>query len=317
MTATITISEATSGIDHAVAELRSAESRLYEAHRLDVRERFLSLPRPFARVRVIESGAGAPALHVHGGGGFAAINVPLAAAMPGRHHIMLDRPGFGLSDPVEMTPANVRQRSIDLLAYTLDALEIDAVDIIGNSLGGAMSIWFALAHPSRVRSLSLVGAAAFVGEVGAPLPFRLLGTRVIGPFILGLEPPSEKQVRTLWNRFGHGQVERELVEVTLRVELIPAYARAWREILHATVGFFGPRPGLDIPNADMAKIACPIAIAWGDADPTVRSHVGRAVAERLANCRFTELPGAGHMPWTHDAKATAAAIEPVMAPRSS
>jgi pimeloyl-ACP methyl ester carboxylesterase len=300
-----------------VAELRCAEARLYASCGVVVHEKFLSLARPRTRVRILESGSGSPALHVHGGGAFAAISVPLAAALPGRRHIMLDRPGFGLSDHVDMT-SNVRQQSVDLLASTLDALDLQEVDIVANSLGGAMAIWFALAHPDRVRSLALVGAAAFIGEVGVPLPFRLLGTRGLGAFLLSLEPPSPKQVRSLWKRFGHdpSQVDPAMLDVTLRAEQIPGYARAWREILHATVGPFGPRPGLDIPNQDIVKLACPVAFAWGDADPTVGVRVGRAVSERLPCSRFTSIPGAGHLPWITDAIATAAAIEPVLAPRA-
>jgi pimeloyl-ACP methyl ester carboxylesterase len=154
-----------------------------------------------------------------------------------------------------------------------------------------------------------------IGEVGAPLPFRLLGTPVIGPFILGLEPPSPKQVRGLWARFGHDRVAPEMVDVMLKVEQVPTYARAWREILAASVGPFGTRPGLEVSNAELGTLKCPVAFAWGDADPTIAWTVGRAIAERLG-ARFTRIPGGGHMPWTNDARAVADAIEPVMAPRA-
>src|SRR5689334_19835632 len=126
-----------------VSSLRDAERRLFDAHHLEVRERFLELPAPRMRARVLEAGEGPPLLHVHGGGAFGALMAPLAAAIPGRRHLMIDRPGFGLSDLVPIGPS-LRAHAVQFLDSILGALGLDSVDVVANSMGGLWSLWLAL-----------------------------------------------------------------------------------------------------------------------------------------------------------------------------
>lgn len=298
-----------------VDALRDAEARLFRVHGLAVRERWLSLARPKIRARVLESGEGPPVLHVHGGGTFGAVSVPLAAALPGRRHLLLDRPGFGLSERADVYP-DFRARSIELLVSTLDALELDSVDIVANSIGAGMAMWLALAHPSRVRSLAFVGGAAMLPGPELPFVLRLLAMPVIGPLLLALERPSPAQVRAFLRRFGHDPdaVEPALQAVVLAAERVPTHAVAWRELLQATISWKGQRPGLVLTQEELRAIACPVAFAWGAKDPMVDARDGRAAAEQMRDARF-EVVGTGHAPWLDDAAGVARAIEPVLAPR--
>jgi pimeloyl-[acyl-carrier protein] methyl ester esterase len=267
------------------------------------------------RMRVLETGEGPEVLHVHGGGGFGSLHVPLAAALPGRRHILIDRPGFGLSERVDLgVGPEFRARSVELLSSVLDALGLASVDVVANSIGGAMSLWLALDRPGRARSLGLVGAPAMVGAAAVPLPLRLLAAPVIGPLLMKLEPPSESQVRALWKRFGHdaSSLHPTVLDVTLAAERLPHYARAWSEVLRDTISLAGTRPGLELSNGDLQRLNVPIAFAWGASDPMVGASVGRRVAAALPGARFV-VAGAGHAPWLDDAPAVARAIEPVLA----
>lgn len=309
---------ATTSIDAGtdpVAAFRDAEGRLFAAHGLDVRERWLRLERPAMKMRVLELGEGPSVLHVHGGGGFGALHAPLAAALPGRRHLLIDRPGFGLSERADSGP-DFRARSIELLTSTLDALELETVDVVANSIGAAMSLYLALARPGRVRSLALVGAPAMVGDVGVPFVLRLLAAPVIGALLMKLETPSPAQVRSFWKRFGHDPagVPPALLDLTLAAERVPSYGPAWRELLTATIGVMGARPGLELSDAELRSLTIPIAFAWGARDPMIDLSVGRVLAAALPGSRFT-VAGVGHAPWLDDAAAVARAIEPVLAPR--
>lgn len=296
-----------------ITELRDAEARLFRKHHLDVRERWLDLPSPRVRVRVLETGDGPPTLHLPGGPCPGAVHASLAAAMPGRRHLLLDRPGFGLSDPLDLVP-DVRGRSVELLVALLDALDIASVDIVGNSMGAGMGLWLTVAHPARVRSLALVGGAAMLP--GPPVPFvlRLLAMPIIGRALLAFERPSRKQVRTLFRRFGHDpdRADPELLDVMLATERVPAYARAWRDCLLATIDWRGQRPGLLLSAEELRGITCPVSFAWGADDPMVSAADGRAAAAHVPNARF-EIVGTGHAPWLEEAAAVARAIEPALA----
>jgi pimeloyl-ACP methyl ester carboxylesterase len=68
--------------------------------------------------------------------------------------IRLDQRGFGESElpPKPWSPV------ADLLSL-MDQLALDTADLVGCSMGGALAIDFALAHPDRVSKLVLVGSA--------------------------------------------------------------------------------------------------------------------------------------------------------------
>lgn len=292
--------------------LRCAEHRLFDALGVEARELWLTLERPRMRVRVLEIGEGPPVVHVHGGGSLGSVHAPLAAALPGRRHLLIDRPGFGLSDHVPVHP-EFRRRSIEFLIAALDALGLESVDVVANSIGSAMSLWLALEQPSRVRSLGFAGAVAMLPGEGVPLVLQLLATPVLGPFIMSLERPTPRQVRAFLTRFGHDPdtVDPLIHEVILAAERVPNYAVAWRELLRATISVRGQRPGLQLTDDELRRIRCPVAFAWGSRDPMVGEQTGRSAAAALPNATFT-VAGIGHGPWLDDPDAVARALEPVL-----
>jgi class 3 adenylate cyclase len=82
----------------------------------------------------------------------------------GEHHqmVMIDKRGVGLSDRVA-DPPTLEDGVLDTLAV-LDAENLDQVDLVGQSEGGALAIAIAAKHPERVRSLVLIGAPAVGAE---------------------------------------------------------------------------------------------------------------------------------------------------------
>ncbi len=309
---------ATTARDIATADpivaFRDAEAELCGRHGVSARDVWLTLERPACRVRVLEIGEGPPALHVPGGDTPGALFAPLAAALPGRRHLLLDRPGFGLSEPAPAFP-DFRGRSVELLVSVLDALEIDRADLVANSIGAAMALWLTLAHPDRVRCLALTGGVAMLP--GPPLPFilRLLAMPGIGTLLLSAERPSPAQVRNLLKRFGHDPdaTEAAVHALLLAAERLPTHDRAWRELLRATISWRGQRPGLVLTEEELERIDCPVVFAWGSDDPMVSVGDGRAAAARMRDARF-EVVATGHAPWIEDARGVARAIEPVLEP---
>jgi pimeloyl-ACP methyl ester carboxylesterase len=102
------------------------------------------------------SGDGAPAVLLHGLGLTRAIFDPLAILSTRARIIRLDLRGHGRSQPAD--PAEPYRHHEDVVA-TLDALELDRVDVVGLSLGGGVAVDLALAHPGRVRRLVLLAPA--------------------------------------------------------------------------------------------------------------------------------------------------------------
>jgi pimeloyl-ACP methyl ester carboxylesterase len=78
--------------------------------------------------------------------------------------IALDRPGYGLSDPVDVPRERFREAAVEFLDETVDELGLESFALAGGSMGGTWALWYALARPERVRRLALLGSA--------PLPAR-------------------------------------------------------------------------------------------------------------------------------------------------
>jgi pimeloyl-ACP methyl ester carboxylesterase len=127
-----------------------------------------------------EAGGGPPLLLLHGSGpgvsGWANFRGNLPVFAEHFRTLVLDMPGFGKSfdpagNPVEAAGASV-------LAF-LDALGIERLPIVGNSMGGGVAATVAAGHPDRVTRLVTIGG------VGTPLftPIPAEGIKLLVDFV--------------------------------------------------------------------------------------------------------------------------------------
>jgi pimeloyl-ACP methyl ester carboxylesterase len=115
--------------------------------------------RDGTRLHVVEQGRGDPVLWLQGlNAPAAAWAVQLAHFAATHRSVALDARGVGQSD-APAGPYTTRQLADDAIAV-LDGLGVERAHVVGLSLGGAVSQELALAHPERVRSLSLMGTFA-------------------------------------------------------------------------------------------------------------------------------------------------------------
>src|SRR5258705_7225177 len=108
-----------------------------------------------AHIHYPRSGRGFPVVFLHAGVADSRMWEPQAAALGDHFDVIApDMRGFGKSQ----LPATAWSPVEDVLAL-MDALRIrEAPHVVGCSIGGALAIDFALAHPERVSKLVLVGA---------------------------------------------------------------------------------------------------------------------------------------------------------------
>jgi pimeloyl-ACP methyl ester carboxylesterase len=106
-------------------------------------------------LHVVQHGSGKPVLLLHGWPDSSYLwrnQIPFLIAN-GFHVIAPDLRGFGRSDRPEGVAAYSRQNSIADMLGILDALRIDAADIVAHDWGAAVAWLMATAHPNRVRKL--------------------------------------------------------------------------------------------------------------------------------------------------------------------
>ena len=105
---------------------------------------------------VSEAGAGDPVLLMHGLGATKVSFLPTVAALAGEFRtIAVDLPGFGDSVKPLRAPYDPAYFARAMVAL-LDALELERAHLVGNSMGGRVTIEVGLRYPERVGRIGLL-----------------------------------------------------------------------------------------------------------------------------------------------------------------
>ena len=249
-----------------------------------------------------------PTVLVHGGVGNTIEWAELAPKL-GTPLVIPDRPGFGLSYPVDYGRVDFRADAARWLLELTDALGVDQIDLVGNSMGGFFAIAFAAAHPDRVRRLVLCGSAG--GLFPKPgLFLQLWATPGVGALISTIRFRDVEMLRR--RAFGaylvHPErVPADLLEVALLGINLPGTADTNRAIMQAVATIRGWRPQLRL-EGDLATLAVPTLLIWGEHDPLAGPDVGRDLTSRMPDARITVIPDAGHIPHLDQPEPVAAAL---------
>jgi 3-oxoadipate enol-lactonase len=234
-----------------------------------------------SKLNVEERGAGEPVLLIAGlGQGLWAWRYVVEPLSQRWRTIAYDARGTGHSPRLD-GPVSIGGFAADA-AGILDGRR---AHVVGLSMGGYVALTLALARPQLVRSLVLAGTGAG-GPKRVPRP-----DDVCDGFNAALSLPYEEFVRaTLHYAFAPGWTERnpERMEeiVAARLEHPAGFATI---AAHADACYRYYAEGVEVE-----RIAAPALVLHGDADRIVPVENGRALAARLPNAEYVELPGAGH-----------------------
>ena len=135
------------------ADMRAAHERLLG--------RSAVLPSPWGEIEYARGGQGAPVLVIHGSGGGFDQGELLAHAVLGDAYSWIAPSRFGYLRSTFLPGARFDEQA-HAYAYLLDHLGIRQVAVVALSHGGPSALLFALLHPERVSSLTLLscGVAA-------------------------------------------------------------------------------------------------------------------------------------------------------------
>lgn len=133
---------------------------------------FESLPRHWEPVHLpgrespvvlsyVEKGDGPPLLLVHGLMTSAYSWRYVITQLSARYRVIaVDLPGAGESDaPTDLS--QTPQSQADLLEAFLEQLRIQRAYVVGNSLGGYLTLWWWLEHPERFERLMVIHSPGF------------------------------------------------------------------------------------------------------------------------------------------------------------
>ncbi len=198
--------------------------------------------------------------------------------------VAVDLPGFGRSAKGATVPAGVWGRA-EWLRALLDALQLDAVTLVGASMGGQTALAFASRYPARVKNLVLI--APFAREPD-PYPARDAWT---WPLVVWLFERSmfsrtwlawrQRQQMTRPHRLPRGRIDD-----LFRQTQTPGFLEGVHD------GYI--QPPVDDLREQLANVRAPVLVLWGAGDRTLSVELGREVAARVLNGRLRVVAGAGH-----------------------
>lgn len=231
---------------------------------------------------------GPPVLLLHGSGPGVTATANWRPVIPalsaGRRVIAPDQLGFGGT-------ATGQQRTYGRQAWTdhalalLDELSVTELDIIGNSMGGAIALSIAAARPDAVRRIVLMGSMG----VAMALP---AGLNTVWGYSPGVE-----QMREVIGLFAYNRalITDDLVAMRYQASLNPPVRDSWEAM------FPEPRQrwvdDLALSGAELAAIGQKVLMVHGLDDKVVPWRTSSAVLiDLLPDCRLHVLSGCGH--WT-------------------
>ena len=251
------------------------------------------------RVHLVELGEGPPVLFLHGSSTSSLSLLPLLERLEGVGAIAVDRPGFGLSEPVDVPRERFREAAIAFVDELVAELGLQTSALAGNSMGGTWALWYALARPDRVRRLVLIGSAPLLPGTRPPAPLRVMSTPVVGDLLTRVVKPNAKMLVRLMASVGEKDtIARypDLIESVAAAGRDPIASRANLAELRAVISVFGFRRAMRLSREDLRRLTTPTLLVWGDHDPVGAVEVAQATASLIADAQLELLP-AGHVPW--------------------
>ncbi|WP_138380759.1 alpha/beta fold hydrolase [Luteithermobacter gelatinilyticus] len=235
------------------------------------------------RLHYHERGKGPAVVFVHGSGpgasGYSNFKLNIEAfAAAGYRVIVPDMIGFGYSDKPEGI-----DYTLDFFAQTLkqalEALGVRRCALVGNSLGGAVSLKIALDHPEFVERMVMMapgGVEDLETYLAMPGMKNMIARFVAG----GMDRAALREVlQTL--TYDPSVVTPELVE-----ERFVILQTQPRDVLSR----------MKIPNLAprLGEIACPVLVFWGREDGFCPVSGAEKFRTQCARCRCEIVPDCGH-----------------------
>lgn len=239
------------------------------------------------RTNLHDLGSGTPMLLIHGSGPGVSAFANWRLAMPvlaqrGRV-IAPDMVGFGFTDrpPGQHYDLNVWVRHA---IGVLDALEIDRINLVGNSLGGAIALALTIRHPDRVWRLVLMGS------VGVPFPLTPGLDAVWG------YTPSFEEMRRLLDIFAYDRrlVTDDLAQLRYKASVRPGFQESFATMFPA------PRQrwvdAVASAEKDIRGIAHETLLIHGREDKVIPLQTSLTLADWIPRSQLHVFGHCGH--WT-------------------
>jgi 2-hydroxymuconate-semialdehyde hydrolase len=230
---------------------------------------------------------GVPVMMIHGSGpgvtAWANWRLVIPELAKNRRVVAPDMLGFGYTERPEDNTYN-RERWVAHAIGVMDALDLQQVDLVGNSFGGGLALALAIEYPERVRRLVLMGS------VGVSFPITEGLDEVWG------YQPSLENMRLLMDvfAFNKGLLTDELAEMRYQASIRPGFQESFAAMFPA------PRQrwvdNLASVEEDIRALAHETLVIHGREDEVIPLQASLTLADWIDRAQLHVYGRCGH--WT-------------------
>jgi 3-oxoadipate enol-lactonase len=210
--------------------------------------------------------------------------------------ISFDNRGMGLSSPAEEA-FSIAEMAADTAAL-LEALEIERAHVLGISMGGMIAQELALAHPERVRSLTI--GCSYCGGPGSQLMDPADFQKLAEAMSSGDRDRVFRAMYELNLSPGFRAEESRYAEFTAMAEALPAARQ--------TIVFQMQAIAAHDTSARLPELSVPTLVVHGTVDRVLGYPNGPLIASLVPGARLETLEDVGHMFWWEQPERAAALV---------
>ncbi len=266
-------------------------------------------------------GDGAPIVLVHGLGGSSVNWVRVGAALAESGRVLaLDLAGFGRTPPDRRAPSVTANRA--LLDRFIAEVAGGRALLVGNSMGGVVSLLEAARRPRRVSGLVLVDPALPPMSSGRPDPrFVLRGLLMVSPIVGDVISRARAERTSPEERVGEilslvcadpTRVPPDVVDAHVALvrdrDLMPWSVSAHLEAARSLMLPLTP----PLFTRTVATVHVPTMLVHGAEDRLVPVTSARRLAGWRPDWDYAELPDVGHVPMLETPDAFLGAVRPFL-----
>lgn len=283
-----------------ISRYEKSREILLEQAGISPQSKFATTNGPVKKIHYLELGSGKPFIIVHGGLSHCSEWINILKPLSDHFHcFVVDRPGHGLTDPINYSGADYRKSAVDYIHSFMESVGLKKAYFMGNSMGGYFSTNHALEYPDWVEKLVLIGAPAGMNYWVPPM-LRLLGVKGLNKLLLKtMAKPSMAGTKDIHKKILVADVDNlshEYLEHAYFNSLLPGTAVARRTMLETVLTLRGWRKNLYITDK-LHQLELPVHFIWGDKDVFEGHETGAVKASQIKNHAFKLIENAGHCPW--------------------
>lgn len=208
---------------------------------------------------------------------------------------VIDLLGYGKSDKPENMAGNMfYEKHIDCLEYIVDELKLDKFILSGLSMGGAISIGYALKNPNKIKALIPVDSWGLVSKMPFhKLYYWLLNTslieksfKLLGRYKWLIKPSIHYSL--IGNK---NKISEELVDSFYALCKDLNCMKSMEDFQHSSITKHNVIPDF---TDKLQRISVPVLFINGNKDPLVSAKIALKASKKVKNGQLHIMKGCKH-----------------------